>query len=914
FTAADVGADTSDSDANPTTGRTVTFTLSSGQEDLSRDAGMYRPASVGDLVWEDENGNGVQDAGEAGIGGVTVTLSGTTGAGVVVNLTTTTDVDGSYRFTGLAPGVYQIRLNDIPTGLTFSPADSGSDDALDSDVDPSTGRTADFTLVSDQTDLSRDAGLYPLLSLGNLVWVDENNNGVVDSSEEGAANIRVHLYRDSNSNGLWDTSDQLIATTYTDSNGFYRFNNLQQGDYFVVLPGRQFSADTPWVGYRSSTGGIAVDSGPYEPGVAANTDLDNDDNGSRQPDAESALNIVSSIVTLRPDTEPDTAGDGDGRNSNLTIDFGIFQPGYVGNLVWNDRNGNGIQESTEPGVAGVQVTLYHVGNDGVAGTGDDILIATTTTDSDGFYEIGELTPGIYYLVFDNLPTGGRFTTPRAGDQAFDSDVEPLTGTTDAFVLSHGATDWDRDAGLILPSSVGDRVWHDVNGNGVQDAGEPGIADVTVRITGMDVDGNSVDRSVVTDEDGRYRFDNLQPGNYAIIISVPYGYVITAANRGVDDGIDSDSDASGVITTFFLPGGATDLTRDAGMYQPASVGDRVWLDENGNGVQDGGEAGLDGIMVTLYRADGTEVGSTVTTGGGTYRFTDLTPGEYYLVFSDPSGTYRFTQANRGAESSDSDADPDTGRTAIFTLVSGQNDLNRDAGMYQPASVGNRVWHDRNANGIAESGEEGVSGVIVRLYRENGTLVETVVTDSNGSFLFTGLAPGNYYLEFTLPMGWVFSSPGQGGDSSRDSDVDPTTGRTLVFTLGNGQSDTSWWAGIHQPTPPTAITLLSFTAEQQGNGILLSWVTGSERDTVGFLILRSTTSNRADAIPLLAAPIPAQGSAVSGARYQWLDRTAQSAVTYYYWLVELESDGDRNEFMLSRPVLQFTHRVLVPLILR
>ena len=919
FTAANQGSDdAADSDADPTTGVMTATVLESGEVDLTWDAGLYRPASIGNVVWEDLNGNGVQDATETGIRGIVVTLTGAGPDGVFgtaddIGRTTITDDNGEYIFPNLPPGEYRLQFTNIPAGLTFSPADSSGDDATDSDVITATGETASFTLLSNQTDLSRDVGLYPLLSLGNLVWEDVNNNGIVDSGEQGAAGVQVLLYRDSNGSGVWDEADTLVGNDLTDSDGFYRFTDLPQGDYFVVLPGTQFAADSPWYGYRSSTGARSLTSGPYEPGVLVNSDLDNDDNGTRQSNAA----IISSLITLRPDTEPDTTADGDGRNSNLTVDFGIFRPATVGDRVWNDLNGNGIQDGGEPGIEGVLVTLYDVGDDGNVGTTDDTVVATQRTDSDGFYMFEDVPPGTYYLVFSELPTGGRFTRPGAGgDESTDSDVDPNNSSTAVFTLQSG-TDIDRrDAGLILPASIGNLVWEDRDGDGLRDDGEPGLVGVTLRLIGTDIDGNSIDTSAVTNDYGFYRFENLAPGTYTVTVVAPAGYVFTAVNRGNDE-LDSDTDSTGVMSATVLESGEVDLTWDAGLYRFASIGNVVWEDLNGNGVQETGEPGVAGVTVQLSGTTGAGVvvsRTDVTDGNGLYRFDDLAPGTYTVTVVAPAG-YVFTAANQGSDdAADSDADPTTGVMTATVIESGEVDLTWDAGLYRPASIGNRVWHDINANGIADPEEQGVSGITVSLYRSDGTLVDTRITDSSGSYLFTNLPPGEYYLTFTIPNGWVFSAPGQGGDDNRDSDVDPDTQQTAIFTLGYGQTDTSWWAGIHQPAPPTAITLLSFTAERQGNGVLLRWVTGSERDTVGFLLLRSSTGDRADAMPIVATPIPAQGSAGSGASYQWFDRTAQPNVSYHYWLVEIEADGERHEFSLISPAMQFTYRVLVPIIQR
>ena len=111
---------------------------------------------MGDLVWEDSNANGVQDAGEAGLANVTVELL----RGATVIATTTTDASGHYSFSDLVPGTYSIAFGP-PSGYRFSNASQGNSSAADSDVThPSTGQTEPFTLSSGQTNNDIDAGVY----------------------------------------------------------------------------------------------------------------------------------------------------------------------------------------------------------------------------------------------------------------------------------------------------------------------------------------------------------------------------------------------------------------------------------------------------------------------------------------------------------------------------------------------------------------------------------------------------------------------------------------------------------------------------------------------------------------------------------------------------------------------------------
>jgi protocatechuate 3,4-dioxygenase beta subunit len=421
FVSQDIGGDdTTDSDADPTTGRTVQTTLTAGENDLTWDAGIYQLASIGNLVWYDTDGDGVQDSGEIPMQNVTVHLLDSNGT--IID-TTTTDVNGYYLFENLEPGDYAIEVVP-PAGYGFTLQDRGGNDETDSDIDPNTGRTIVTTLDPGENDMSWDAGLVGIMSLGNLVWNDINNNGVVDAGEPGIAGVTVRLL---------NTSGTVLATTTTDANGNYLFSNLLPGDYQVEIE--------PPAGYVTSTGTNGSATGPYEAAPDPDNDINNDDNGT-----QNGAVIRSSTVTLSPNSEPINDGDTNA-NSNLTVDFGLYQPASLGDLVWHDQDGDGVQDPGEPGVPGVTVTLY---------TSDGTVVGTTTTDANGQYNFDNLAPGDYYVVFTNLPPELPFiTTPNVGDDASDSDVDPATGRSSIVTLDPGEYDSTLALGVlnIDPSAI-----------------------------------------------------------------------------------------------------------------------------------------------------------------------------------------------------------------------------------------------------------------------------------------------------------------------------------------------------------------------------------------------------------------------------------------------------------------------------
>ena len=751
------GNDTKDSDANPTTGVAPTVTLVSGDNNTTIDAGFYKPASLGDFVWLDKNANGVQDTDEVGIPNVIVSLNGTNSLGVPVTTSTTTGPSGEYSFTNLLPGNYTVTFTK-PNGYITTPADKGGNDLADSDANTITGIAPSVTLVSGENNPTIDAGYYLPASLGDFVWEDKNANGVQDSGENGIANVIVTL------SGTDGAGNPISTTTTTNSAGAYNFTNLAPGSYTVTF-------NKP-AGYTASP-----------------TDLGGDD--TKDSDANTTTGVAPAVTLVS------------GEN-NTTIDAGFFKPASLGDYVWEDKNANGQQDLGEPVIAGVVVNL----EDATGNPATDIngnVVASTTTNTSGIYSFTNLKPGVEYVVKFTAPNGYTSTTANLGADITDSDANVTTGKSQSVILTSGENNPTIDAGYYKPANLGDFVWDDKNGNGVQDDGEPGIVGAVVNLAGTDGAGNPVSLTTTTNGSGLYEFTNLVPGSYTVTFEKPAGFTLASPiDLGGNDTKDSDANpTTGVAPTVTLVSGDNNTTIDAGFYKPASLGDFVWLDKNANGVQDTDEVGIPNVIVSLNGTNslGVPVTTSTTTGpSGEYSFTNLLPGNYTVTFTKPNG-YITTPADKsGNDLADSDANTITGIAPSVTLVSGENNPTIDAGYYLPASLGDFVWEDKNANGVQDSGENGIANVIVTLSGTDGAgnpISTTTTTNSAGAYNFTNLAPGSYTVTFNKPAGYTASPTDLGGDDTKDSDANTTTGVAPAVTLVSGENNATIDAGFFKP---------------------------------------------------------------------------------------------------------------------
>ncbi|MCP4783725.1 MAG: hypothetical protein GY878_09240 [Fuerstiella sp.] len=329
----------------------------------------------------------------------------------------------------------------------------------------------------------------------------------------------------------------------------------------------------------------------------------------------------------------------------------------------------------------------------------------------------------------------------------------------------------------LLATIGDVVWEDMNANGLQDNGEPGIAEATVNLYDPADQASPFDTRT-TGVNGEYLFEDIPVGNWIVEFVTPFGFdAVTLQDAGSDDTTDSDPDpGTGRVNVTINDIGDSKLDVDAGFFKFATIGDFVWDDLNGNGIQNGGEPGLQNVNVDLLDSGGGVVLSAVTGANGDYAIAGIIPGTYTLRFGVLPG-YRLTTPDAGTDDGvDSDpvptlprpGTPQTEGTLPATLQSGEINNTIDAGMQKITRVTGGKWHDLDADGEREPGEPGVDGVTVRLLNDQGEVVDTYVTattdidndgvdsDDVGRYELVAVGVGIFTVEEDIPMGWVAST--------------------------------------------------------------------------------------------------------------------------------------------------------------
>ncbi|TGN24452.1 LPXTG cell wall anchor domain-containing protein [Staphylococcus pragensis] len=244
-------------------------------------------------------------------------------------------------------------------------------------------------------------------------------------------------------------------------------------------------------------------------------------------------------------------------------------------------------------------------------------------------------------------------------------------------------------------SLGDYVWEDTNKNGLQDEDEKGIQGVKVSI----IRDNGIKEETYTDENGKYRFDNLRNGSYVINFETPKGYTPTNANvnNNNDDAKDSDG-----LSTIGIIKDEDNWTLDSGFYKTPKykLGDYVWYDYNEDGNQDEDEKGIQGVTVTLKDSHGNTLKTTQTDENGKYIFEDLESGEYNVHFEKPDGLTQ-TSVNSSDDSKDADGEN------VKVTITDHDDMTIDNGYFKKGESESASLSESESKSLSDSESKSLS---------------------------------------------------------------------------------------------------------------------------------------------------------------------------------------------------------------
>ena len=660
------------------------------------------------------------------------------------DITTKTDADGNYLFNRLPLGSYKVEV--VPGDAKVDGTDVNLSDYKQTyGYGSSTDRTqvgqgtlvtpAPIELTAAAPNVTNiDFGFVKPASVGDYVWFDANKDGLQDSDEPALSGVTVTLTR-ADGSAVTDVSGNLVGSVTTDAAGKYAFENLLPGDYKV-----SFQAPD---GYEATTSD-------------AGDDRALDSNGA------------SASVTLVQGQTDDT------------IDFGAVGTGVIGDQLFLDVNQNGgnAPDAGDKVLPGVKVTLTWTGPGGITRTYE------TVTDADGKYRFENLLPGDYKVSVD-------LESLLKVEPLLDVLTHSPAGDVDARTVVNDATKADSTAFATAMKLTADlTLTGEDNQNLDQDWGFGISADTAILKAITDPDEEAQESFEFTPGASvtyTLTLTNNGPGvatGVTALDKLPEGVAfVKAEGDGTYDAATGVWDLSGLtlakgdVKTITITvditgeGAGTLVTNVARITHQDQVGDdptnnessasfkggynlggTIYRDSDASYSKGDDEQRFAGVTVALVSEDGTPVldsegkpMTAVTDEKGAYQFVGLAPGSYRVVIVEPGAGELAgllpTQAYTGR-----------GATEAVVTISDASVQGVDFGLVAPATIGDRVWDDKNANG-SDEGEPGIANVTVILTDADGVEVARTTTDANGTYRFTGLIPGTYTVTIEVPDGYT-----------------------------------------------------------------------------------------------------------------------------------------------------------------
>ncbi|MFK7968738.1 MAG: SdrD B-like domain-containing protein [Bacteroidia bacterium] len=268
-------------------------------------------------------------------------------------------------------------------------------------------------------------------------------------------------------------------------------------------------------------------------------------------------------------------------------------------------------------------------------------------------------------------------------------------------------------------------------------------------------------------------------------------------------------------------------------------------------------------------DGLVTGAPVSTanGGGNWHDIDnansLGGNDFTASLTHQGNAYRFAYTVPGSSLSGA-CGPKSDTITIYV-----------AGCF--TQVSGRIWEDMNANGVQDPTEQGHSGLPVELFTRTGVFVAILNTDANGNYQFDGIPAGDYYIDISqLPVTYMHTQMAQGADPSMDSDFDPNTGRSPIFTIAPGSPAVDRDGGIF----PSAI-LSHDPVVLQGKGFgkhraILTWALPTSADPTSMSLWKSNDGTQGSLAMLADIKL---GQDPAGKQFSFVDEQAFAEQQYY-----------------------------------
>lgn len=615
------------------------ITLDGAQPDAQYEAAVIPAAAISGVLFEDAANTGLLQEDSRPLSGFTVqalTLNGEIAAEAA------TDKNGAYTLSPLPAGEYTVRFY-LRDAYVASPYAADQEESANhiQDQTPEYGDTAFFSLVPGEQKAGVNGGVFQAGLADGYVLVD----GAYTNARTGLPGVTVtllnvdgepaadHSYGVTDENGYFFIKG-ILPGTYSlayqlPENGMFIDpavnGTAYTGEIFQIESGTHMEAPVVKGMYTSTVAGIILHDAPEEAGLMNALLSLRGHTVNQAYEVHAAPDGSFAFTGLLPDTYTLTVtlpqglafGELEGSlfdrsrstqasaeitlglgESRMDINIQAVSPIALFGLLYYDDDLSGLQDEEEYGAENRVMTLWEDGE----------MIGRCETNESGSFFFVQLLPGRYelHIVMDeNEDLVDIPGVVRGGDEA----ILPIT--------------LDRNKSMALPvmryASVSGQAWSLGGGEGVE-----GVA-----VTLLDTQGTVLGEAV-SDKRGEFVFNRLMPGTYILSASLPEGYLFARAQdtSSRESFIQSQVDGTITATPFDVPMGDDLSGIDIGVGTMGSIGDRAWLDENGNGMQDMDEPSMPGIVIELYQY-GEFIASTVTDEYGRYGIDNLYPGEYEM---------------------------------------------------------------------------------------------------------------------------------------------------------------------------------------------------------------------------------------------------------------------------------------------